>query len=148
MPPSRLPGRRFIGCALGTAPAETQGCTLLPHGSRPIRSCACSTCIDCPIRGEHAMAELVVVGFDNPTDADRVLTELTRMQKEYLIDLEDAVIAIRSQDGAVRIKQSVNMLSLGAATGGLRGAMWGSLIGLLFLNPLAGFAIGGAVGAG
>ncbi len=41
------------------------------------------------------MAELVVVGFDNPTDADRVLTELTRMQKEYLIDLEDAVVAIR-----------------------------------------------------
>ncbi len=71
------------------------------------------------------MAELVVVGFDNPTDADRVLTELTRMQKEYLIDLEDAVVAIRSEDGAVRIKQSVNMLSLGAATGGLRGALWG-----------------------
>jgi uncharacterized membrane protein len=94
------------------------------------------------------MAELVVVGFDNPTDADRVLTELTRLQKEYLIDLEDAVVAIRSQDGTVRIKQSVNMLSLGAAAGGLRGALWGSLIGLLFLNPLAGFAIGGAVGAG
>ena len=94
------------------------------------------------------MSELVVVGFDNPTDADRVLTELTRLQKEYLIDLEDAVVAIRSQDGSVRIKQSVNMLSLGAATGGLRGALWGSLIGLLFLNPLAGFAIGGAVGVG
>ncbi len=94
------------------------------------------------------MSELVVVGFDNPTDADRVLTELTRLQKEYLIDLEDAVVAIRSQDGTVRIKQSVNMLSLGAATGGLRGALWGSLIGLLFLNPLAGLAVGGAVGAG
>ena len=94
------------------------------------------------------MAELVVVGFDNPTDADRVLTELTRLQKEYLIDLEDAVVAIRSSDGSVRIKQSVNLVSLGAATGGLSGAMWGSLIGLLFLNPLAGFAIGGAVGAG
>ena len=58
------------------------------------------------------MAELVVVGFDNPTDADRVLTELTRLQKEYLIDLEDAVVAIRGQDGAVRIKQSVNLVSL------------------------------------
>ena len=94
------------------------------------------------------MAELVVIGFDNPTDADRVLTELTRLQKEYLIDLEDAVTAIRSADGSVRIKQSVNLVSLGAASGGLSGAMWGSLIGLLFLNPLAGFAIGGAVGAG
>ena len=94
------------------------------------------------------MAELVVVGFDSPTDADRVLTELTRLQKEYLIDLEDAVVAIRGADGAVRIKQSVNLVGLGAASGGLSGALWGSLIGLLFLNPLAGFAIGGAVGAG
>ncbi|WP_262027932.1 DUF1269 domain-containing protein [Microvirga sp. Mcv34] len=94
------------------------------------------------------MSELVVVGFDNPNDADRVLTELTRMQKEYLIDLEDAVVAIRGSDGAVRIKQSMNLVRLGAASGGLSGAMWGSLIGLLFLNPLAGLAIGGAVGAG
>jgi uncharacterized membrane protein len=94
------------------------------------------------------MAELVVVGFDNPTDADRVLTELTRLQKEYLIDLEDAVVAIRAQDGTVRVKQSVNLVKLGAASGGLSGAMWGSLIGLLFLNPIAGLAIGGAVGAG
>ncbi len=94
------------------------------------------------------MAELVVVGFNNPNDADRVLTELTRLQKEYLIDLEDAVVAIRGADGAVRVKQSVNLVRLGAASGGMSGAMWGTLIGLLFLNPLAGLAIGGAVGAG
>jgi uncharacterized membrane protein len=94
------------------------------------------------------MSELVVVGFDNLNDADRVLTELTRMQKEYLIDLEDAVVAIRGADGAVRIKQSVNLVRMGATSGGLSGALWGSLIGLLFLNQLAGLAVGGAVGAG
>lgn len=94
------------------------------------------------------MAELVVVGFDNLNDADRVLTELTRLKKEYLIDLEDAVVAIRDADGAVRIKQSVNLVRMGAASGGLSGAVWGGLIGLLFVNPLAGFAIGGMVGAG
>jgi uncharacterized membrane protein len=55
------------------------------------------------------------------------------------------VVAIRGAGGVVRIKQSVNLVSLGAASGGLGGAMWGSLIGLLFLNPLAGFAIGSAV---
>ena len=94
------------------------------------------------------MSELVVIGFDTPHEADRVLTELARMRKEYLIDLEDAVVAIRDPDGSVRIKQSINLVGLGAAQGGLSGALWGTLVGLLFLNPLIGLAVGGAVGAG
>ena len=94
------------------------------------------------------MSELVVVGFDDTQQADRALTELVRLTKEHLIDLEDAVVAIRSPDGTVRIKQSVNLVGLGAAQGSLSGARWGSLVGLLFLNPLLGFAAGAAVGAG
>jgi uncharacterized membrane protein len=94
------------------------------------------------------MSELVVVGFENPNDADRVLTELVRLQKEYLIDLEDAVVAIRSPDGQTRIKQSMNLVGAGAAGGGMTGAIWGGLIGLLLASPLAGAAIGGAIGAG
>jgi uncharacterized membrane protein len=94
------------------------------------------------------MSELVVVGFDDTQQADRALTELVRLTKEHLIDLEDAVVAIRSPDGTVRIKQSVNLVGLGAAQGSLSGALWGSLVGLLFLNPLLGFAAGAAVGAG
>src|SRR3954469_21123185 len=94
------------------------------------------------------MAELIVVGFDSPTEADRALIELARLQKEYLIDLEDAVVAIRQPDGKVNLKQSINMIGTAAASGGLSGARWGSLVGLLFLNPLAGMAVGGLVGAG
>jgi uncharacterized membrane protein len=94
------------------------------------------------------MSELIAVAFDNPQEADRVLTELTRLQKEYLIDLEDAVIAIRGPNGKVDLKQSVNLIGMGAASGGLSGALWGTLVGLLFLNPLAGFAVGGMIGAG
>lgn len=94
------------------------------------------------------MSELIVVGFDSPTEADRVLGELVRMKKEYLVDLEDAVVAVRDGDGKVNLKQSINLTAVGAASGGLSGALWGSLVGLLFLNPLAGLAIGGLVGAG
>lgn len=94
------------------------------------------------------MADLIVVGFDDPHEADRVLTQLQRMQREYLIDLEDAVVAIRQPDGKVRLKQSYNMVGTGAASVGLSGALWGTLVGLLFLNPLAGMAVGAAVGAG
>ncbi len=94
------------------------------------------------------MTELVVIGFDHQQEADRVLTELKRLQKEYLIDLEDAVVAIRQPDGKVQLKQSVNLTGIGAASGGASGAFWGTLLGLLFLNPLAGFVIGGLAGAG
>ena len=94
------------------------------------------------------MAELVVIGFDNVNEADRALNELTRLQKEYLVDLEDAVVAIREPEGKVRLKQSVNLVGAGAATGGLWGGMIGSLFGLLLLNPILGFVTGAAFGAG
>jgi uncharacterized membrane protein len=94
------------------------------------------------------MAELVVVGFEDVHEADRVLTELARLQREYLIDLEDAVVAIRGPDGKLQLKQSVDLVGAGAASGGLSGALWGSLVGLLFLNPLLGMITGAALGAG
>jgi uncharacterized membrane protein len=86
------------------------------------------------------MAELVVVGFGRPNDADRVLTELTQLLMECRRNLEDAVLAIRSSDRVVRVKQSVNPVSFGVAAGDLRGAVWNGLVGLLFLNPIAGLA--------
>lgn len=94
------------------------------------------------------MSELVVVGFESPPRADQVLVELRRLEKEHLIDLEDAVVAIRQADGKVQLKQSINLVETGAATGALSGAFWGTLLGLLFLNPIAGFAVGGLAGAG
>jgi len=94
------------------------------------------------------MSEFIVVGFDDPFEADRALTELVRLQREYLVDLEDAVVAVRAPDGQVRIKQTVNIAGMGAASGAMSGAMFGGLVGLLFLNPLLGFALGGLAGAG
>jgi len=94
------------------------------------------------------MAELVAIAFDHAQEADRVLMELQRLQKEYLVDLADAVVAIHSPDGKVQLKQSINTIGLGAASGGLSGMLWGTLVGLLFLNPLAGLTIGGLIGAG
>ena len=94
------------------------------------------------------MSELVVVGFDGTEVADRVLLKLAGLKKEYLVDLEDAVVVVRDEDGKVHLKQSVNLTAIGASSGFLSGGLWGGLVGLLFLNPLAGFAIGGAIGAG
>ncbi|MDP4004137.1 DUF1269 domain-containing protein [Methylobacterium sp. NEAU K] len=94
------------------------------------------------------MAELVVIGFEDLHEADRALNELMRLQKEYLLDLEDAVVVTRDPGGKIHLKQSFDLVGTSAALGGLRGAMWGSLVGLLFLNPLIGLAAGAALGAG
>jgi len=94
------------------------------------------------------MSDLVVLDFDGVGTADEVLTKLRSMQKEYLIDLEDACVAVHTETGKIQIKQAVNLTALGAATGASRGMLIGALAGLLLLNPLAGMAVGGLAGAG
>ena len=68
---------------------------------------------------------------------------LRKMQKDYLIDLEDAVVAVRDEKGKVKLHQMYNLTAAGAISGGF----WGSLIGLIFLNPLLGAAVGATAGA-
>src|SRR5579871_5430142 len=94
-----------------------------------------------------SMTNLIVLGFDGLHTADEVLNKLRSLQKEYLIDLEDACVVERDATGRIHIKQAVNLAAVGAKTGGVSGALWGTLVGLLFLNPLAGFAIGAITGA-
>jgi uncharacterized membrane protein len=89
------------------------------------------------------MSDLIVLGFDGMGTADEVLTKLRALKKEHLIDLEDACVVIRGQDGKVQVKQAVNLTALGAASGMSTGMLVGGLAGLLLLNPLAGMAVGG-----
>jgi uncharacterized membrane protein len=94
------------------------------------------------------MSDLVVIAFNGQDTADQVLNKLREMQKEYLVDLEDAVVVVRDRNGKVRIKQSVPMVRVGALSGAAWGGLFGLLVGLLFLNPLIGWLSGVAMGAG
>ena len=89
------------------------------------------------------MSTLVVVGYDDPYKAEEIRLKLKQLQKDYLIDMEDAVVAVKDENGKVKLHQAVNLTAAGAVTGGF----WGSLIGLIFLNPLLGLAAGAAAGA-
>jgi len=89
------------------------------------------------------MSDLVVVAFPEQELAFELRAELAKMQKAYLIDIEDIVVATRDDNGKVKLHQAVNLTSAGAVGGGF----WGMLIGLLFLNPLLGAAIGAGAGA-
>ena len=89
------------------------------------------------------MSNLIVIGFHNEADAFQMRAELAKLQSQYLIEMEDAVVVIRDAKGKVQLHQSVNLTAAGA----VGGAFWGMLIGLLFLNPLLGAAIGAGGGA-
>src|SRR5262249_35887086 len=89
------------------------------------------------------MSTLVVVGYDDQFKAEEVRLTLLKLQKDYLLDLEDAVVAVKDSQGKVKLHQAVNLTAAGAVSGGF----WGSLIGLLFLNPLLGLALGATAGA-
>lgn len=94
------------------------------------------------------MSDLVVIGFEDTHKADEVLVRLRKLRREYLIDLEDAVIVVRDEKGEIHLKQSINLTAIGASSGLLSGSLWGAVVGLIFLNPLAGFLLGGVIGAG
>jgi uncharacterized membrane protein len=89
------------------------------------------------------MSNLVVVTFDDASTAFEVRAELAKMQKEYLIDMEDAVVVTKDGEGKIKLHQAVNLTAAGA----VGGSFWGMLIGFIFLNPLLGMAVGAASGA-
>jgi uncharacterized membrane protein len=89
------------------------------------------------------MSDLVAVLFEDETTAFEMRTELAKMQKEYLIEMEDAVVVTKDEDGKAKLHQAVNLTTAGAVGGGF----WGMLIGMILLNPLVGMAIGAGAGA-
>jgi len=89
------------------------------------------------------MADLVIIAYPDEATAEAARAKLFELQKQYLIQLGDAVVALRNADGSVKLNQLMNTTAAGAAGG----ALWGSLIGLLFLNPILGAAAGAGAGA-
>ena len=89
------------------------------------------------------MADLIIIAYPDEATAERARAKLIELQKQYLIEMGDAAIAVRHADGSVKLNQLMNTTAAGAAGG----AMWGMLIGMLFLNPLLGAAAGAGAGA-
>ncbi|MBX9670124.1 MAG: DUF1269 domain-containing protein [Candidatus Obscuribacterales bacterium] len=89
------------------------------------------------------MCELIVIGYYDVHKAEEVRTTLLKLQREYLIDLEDAVVAVKNPDGKIKLHQMWDPTAHGAVAG----TFWGMLIGAIFLSPFFGAALGAASGA-
>ena len=89
------------------------------------------------------MSDLIVIAFPTEAKAEEVRQKLLAMQKEYLIELGDAVIAVKDPKGHIKLNQLLHTTAAGAVSG----TFWGALIGLIFLMPVVGAASGAASGA-
>jgi uncharacterized membrane protein len=89
------------------------------------------------------MSDLVAIVYPTEAKAEEVRQRILKLQKEYLITINDAVIALKTESGDIKLNQLHNATAMGAVAG----SFWGLLIGVLFLNPIVGVALGAASGA-
>ena len=88
--------------------------------------------------------EIVAIAFDKQTRADEVLLSVAHRQQEGLIDVIDAVVVSKDENGRTDVKETVDLTPAKAA---IAGSWWGLLVGLLVGGPLAGLVGGVAAGA-
>jgi uncharacterized membrane protein len=88
------------------------------------------------------MSDLVAIAYSDLETARRAAAGVAKLQETHEIELEDLVVVERREDGKVKLHQP-SITGIQAT----RGALWGGVIGLLFLVPLFGMAVGAATGA-
>jgi uncharacterized membrane protein len=90
------------------------------------------------------MATWTVWKFGSAGGAESALGLLERLQKQELIQINDAAYVFWPEG---RKKPKTEQLHSMAGAGALGGSFWGLLFGLIFFVPLLGLAVGAAMGA-
>jgi uncharacterized membrane protein len=89
------------------------------------------------------MSSLVVLAFEEMDGAENIRERLYELQKRELITIDDAAVAVRKENGQVKVRQAHSLVGAGA----LGGAFWGLLLGVIFWMPWLGMAVGAVTGA-
>lgn len=90
------------------------------------------------------MHHLIVIIFDHPKEAGKVLDVIDQAETQHQIRLNDSAIVIKDEKGQVHVQSE---LRKGLRDGAMRGGLAGLVVGLLFGGPIGAAAIGGAGGA-
>ncbi|MEH2140517.1 DUF1269 domain-containing protein [Nostoc sp.] len=84
------------------------------------------------------MSELVVVSFDGKFKADEVLLNLLKLEQEYLLTLEDAIVVIKDAKGNIKVKPTINLV----APGSLKQEPWGGLFSAVLFHQQLSLSTG------
>jgi len=88
------------------------------------------------------MSDLIVIGYEDPQTARQAYEQVQRLQQDFIVELRGLAIVDVDRDGKTHVDIPQRLVSSSAAAG----ALFGLLLGLLFLVPGLGL-LGGAIGA-
>ncbi len=88
------------------------------------------------------MSDLIAIAYPDQAAVSRATANVAEAVHDGLLEVEDLVVIVRDEDGTVDVQQG----GTGVGTAAVGGAMWGGLIGLIFLAPLLGMAVGALAG--
>lgn len=50
------------------------------------------------------MSDLIAIAYEDEFKAEEVRLTLTKLQREHLIELEDAAVVVKNKEGKVKLK--------------------------------------------
>jgi uncharacterized membrane protein len=89
------------------------------------------------------MSDLIIIGYDDHETAQRAYDQVLELNKDHIVELTGLAVVTVDEKGHSHVDTPGKLVAGGAASG----ALWGTLLGLLFLAPFAGMLVGGALGA-
>jgi uncharacterized membrane protein len=90
-------------------------------------------------------SRLLVISFDDPLRAQEFLLAIARLQRNDELQLHDAVIISRAEDGSSHVRETTDVTPGQAGVGA---GVWGLLLGTLFGGPIGGLVVGAASAGG
>lgn len=91
------------------------------------------------------MADLIVISFDTPSDAEEAYKTIQKLQRDLVVELTGLALVTVDNDGKTHVHHAGPQGSVGV--GATSGAFFGALLGVLFFVPVFGLVLGGAFGA-
>lgn len=90
-------------------------------------------------------SRLLVISFEDGLRAQEFLLAVARLQRNDEIQLHDAVLITRDQDGRSHVRETSDVTPGQAGVGA---GVWGLLLGTLFGGPIGGLVVGAASAGG
>jgi len=90
------------------------------------------------------MATWIVVTFDGAEEAGKVRQQISSMEKQAGLSLDDSAVVVKDAEGKIHVQ---NQMDRGTKVGAISGGMIGLLVTTLIF-PIGGLVLGALAGAG